>query len=318
MENKQWATEYLLSDGYTLNHQPEDVQITPWSHVSRFATSQGDIYLKHTPPALSLEVVVINILHNQLHAPVPTVIGSNPELHCFLMLDAGIPLREYLKNASDKKMLHRAIPHYTQIQRMAEKNIAVFLQLGVPDWRLDKLPFLYEQFIRNEKFLQAEGITSDELHTLKKLQITFTTLCKHLSDYAITETIDHCDFHDNNILIHAHTRDITIIDWGETVITHPFFSLVSYLHQAMHRYALNETDTLFIEIQNACLENWHSVLQENILLACFHLTKKLWPIYAALGFYRLTLSSNAQTFTINSGRIAGFIKKFIAENSEEK
>ena len=46
----QWGCEYLTSHGYTLkSNLPENVQNTPWSYVVRFATSDGYIYLKHTP-----------------------------------------------------------------------------------------------------------------------------------------------------------------------------------------------------------------------------------------------------------------------------
>lgn len=62
----QWGYEYLLSHGYTLKSEPpENVKITPWSYVVRFATSDGYIYLKHTPNLLELEAVITQILHDQ-------------------------------------------------------------------------------------------------------------------------------------------------------------------------------------------------------------------------------------------------------------
>lgn len=56
----QWASQYLSSHGYTLKSKlPENVLNTPWSDVVRFATSEGYIYLKHTPALLALEAPVI-------------------------------------------------------------------------------------------------------------------------------------------------------------------------------------------------------------------------------------------------------------------
>lgn len=89
-----WGCKYLLSHGYTLkNNLPENVQDTPWSYVVRFATSDGYIYLKRTPELFALEPTIIQILHEQFHASVPIVIAHNAELNCFLMKDAGKPLR---------------------------------------------------------------------------------------------------------------------------------------------------------------------------------------------------------------------------------
>jgi hypothetical protein len=46
----QWGSQCLLSHGYSLkSNLPEVVQNTPWSFVIRFATSDGYVYLKHTP-----------------------------------------------------------------------------------------------------------------------------------------------------------------------------------------------------------------------------------------------------------------------------
>ena len=66
-EMTQWACQTLLSQGYTLKSDlPEEVQCTPWSDVVRFITSEGYIYLKHTPALLALEAGITQVLHDQL------------------------------------------------------------------------------------------------------------------------------------------------------------------------------------------------------------------------------------------------------------
>jgi len=44
------------------------------------------------------------------------------------------------------------------IQRATEQHIESFLALGVPDWRLNKLPKLYDQIIAQTEFLKTEGL----------------------------------------------------------------------------------------------------------------------------------------------------------------
>ena len=75
-----WAKECLLAKGYTVNNPPETIQTTPWSGVTRFSTSDGVIYLKQTPPTLSLEPVIMQLLRDQFHANVPKVIAINKDL----------------------------------------------------------------------------------------------------------------------------------------------------------------------------------------------------------------------------------------------
>src|SRR5258708_4484051 len=139
----QWAINTLTENGYQIyTATPDIIQNTPWSEVSRFKTNQGFIFLKKVPPALSLEPTIINILFKKFHAPVPRVIAENHELNCFLMQDAGIPLHKYLKENFQADILIKIINDYTTLQIMAIDKIELFIDRGVPDWRLEKLPKL--------------------------------------------------------------------------------------------------------------------------------------------------------------------------------
>jgi hypothetical protein len=214
MQIVQWATFILRSHGYSINNPPEIVRTTPWSSVWRFIGANECIYLKQTPPALALEPTIMQILYDKFQANVPLIIAVNKELHCFLMKNSGVTLREVYKNNFDVNLLCRGIQDYIFIQYKTAKYINIFLNLGVPDWRLKKLPLLYLELINEEKLLIKEGITSDELTMLNKLYPQLLYLCELLASYDIPETLDHCDFHDNNILMEDHTKNMIIIDWG--------------------------------------------------------------------------------------------------------
>ncbi len=156
----QWACKYLTSHGYTLkSNLPETVQDSPWSYMIRFVTSNGYIYLKHTPALPGLEATIIKTLHDQFHASVPTVIAHNPELNCFLMKDAGKSLRGILKQKFDEDLFCKAIDQFTSLQVAVADHVDVFLDLGVPDWRLDKFPDLYQQLLSQKDVLIADGLT---------------------------------------------------------------------------------------------------------------------------------------------------------------
>jgi len=82
------------------------------------------------------------------------------------------------------------------------------------------------QLLSQKDVLMADGLTAAEINELEALLPMISSLCEKLSDYAIKQTIVQCDFHDNNILIGEKTKNITLIDLGEIVISHPFFSNV--------------------------------------------------------------------------------------------
>ena len=214
----QWSYKYLSSHGYTLkSNLPENVQNTPWSYVIRFATTDGYIYLKQTPALLALEASIIQILRDQFHASVPKVIAHNAELNCFLMKDAGKSLREILKQKFDETLLCKAIDQFTSLQLAVADRVDIFLDMGVPDWRLDKLPDLYKELLSQKDILIADGLSEIEISELEKLLPKVSNLCKKLSGYSIKQSIVQPDFNDNNTLIDEISQKITIIDLGEIV-----------------------------------------------------------------------------------------------------
>lgn len=294
----KWATDYLASNKYSIKNPPEIVLSTPWSTVIRFTTSIGDIYLKQTPSSifLSLEPQTIRLLSEQFHASVPIVIASNDNLHCFLMKDAGKPLRNTLKTEFKADLLCEAIKQYAAIQRSTEAHIETFLKLGVPDWRLSKLPVLYDQMLNQTDFLKAEGITDEELQKLRDLAPQFAAQCICLSNYGIPETLGYHDFHDNNVLIDPTTKKMTFVDWGETAIIHPFFSLYTCMEQSIKHHGVKKADQTYNKLQDACFENWLGLATKKQLLEVFTLSKQLRPIYCILACYTFMISVDLQAY----------------------
>jgi hypothetical protein len=294
----QWGLSYLATHGYLLkNNFPENVQNTPWSSVVRFATSGGYIYLKATPKLLALEAPIIQILHGQFYAAVPKMIAYNAELNCFLMEDAGERLRGVLKRKFDEALICKAINKFTLLQLSVADRLDIFLEMAVPDWRLDKLPALYAQLLSCKDMLREDGLTETEITQLENSSTMVEKLCMNLSGYNIKQSIVQPDFNDNNILIDHKTQDITIIDLGEITISHPFFSLLNCMQQIKKHYALSEEDDIYLRIKDACLKNYLYFETKNNLLAALRIASILFFVYSALANYRLMLACDKTKFT---------------------
>lgn len=307
----QWGLEYLLSHGYTLkSNEPENVQIRPWSYVIRYETSAGWVYLKQTPKLIALEATITKILRDQFHAPVLEIIASNPELDCFLMKDAGDPLRPILKKHFDENLLYKAVDAFTKMQIAVTNDIDAFLTIGVPDYRMNKLPELYNALISKKDVLIADGLTEKEIDESESLIPIVSDLCKKLSEYAIPETLVQPDFHDNNTLIDTSEK-ITIIDLGEIVISHPFFSLINFLQQIKKHHGLTEQDSRYQSIQDACFKNFSQFESKESTLKAFELSKILLSIYGALASYRLIEACDKTELTSFYG--TGILKKELIE-----
>ena len=296
-EIMQWGFQYLTSHGYTLkNNLPEEVQNTPWSYVVRFITSDGYIYLKHTPELLALEPAVIEVLRKQFHASIPNIIAQNTGLNCFLMKDSGTSLRVILKQKFDEALLCKAIDQFISLQLTVAERVDVFLGMGVPDWRINKFPDLYKELLSQKKVLIADGLTESELNQLEALAPKILNLCQTLSDSAIKPTIVQPDFNDNNTLVDTKSQNITFIDLGEIAISHPFFSLINCLHVIKKHHAI--TDEIYLRIKDAALKNYLKFESKNHIAEAFEIAQILFHVYGALGSFRLMLACDQSKFTV--------------------
>lgn len=288
-----WALNTLENLGYSVqNPTPEVVLQTPWSSVYRFDTDQGHYYLKQVPPKLSLEPRVINLLGEICVESVPLLIANNPQERCFLMQDAGIPLRDqFSQHGFEAELLMTTVHNYSTMQQKSLAHLDFFLTMGVSDWRVIKIPKCYAELIQQEELLIADGLTRAELIQLSQLTSKLNSLCTQLSGHPIPDTFSHSDLHDKNILIHPETKQITLVDLGEVAIAHPFFSLNNILFHAKERYELPENQ--YQLLQEQALQTWLDYAPLDQLLEVMSLIQQCWSIDAALTEYRLITSVDA-------------------------
>ena len=71
------------------------------------------------------------------------------------------------------------------------------------------------------------------------------------------------------MLIDDISQNITIIDLGEIVISHPFFSLINCLQQAKKHHALTDEDDAYLQLMDACLKNYMTFESKKHLLDAF-------------------------------------------------
>lgn len=236
---------------------------TPWSKVLEINTGNEIIYIKQTPEMFSLELKIIQFLEEGFNAPVPQVMAKNDNLNCFLMKNAGIILREVLRQDFIEELLFKTIEQFTLLQIEVADHVNTLLEMGVPDYRLEQIPNLYIHLIQQKDLLIAEGLSETEINWLEEMTATVYKLCKQLAGYSVKQTIVQPDFNDNNTLVDEQKQKITIIDLGEIVISHPFFSLLNFLHQMKKHHGLTEKDGLYLRLKDACFKNYKCCFASN-------------------------------------------------------
>ena len=307
-----WAKNVLNISDDKVFAESKTLLKTPWSSVMAVNTVAGTVYLKHMPEKIALEADIIKHLKNKFNASVPEVITDNKDLNCFLMKDAGISLRSILKRKFDTDLFCKAIEQFIALQRTVADHVDAFIDIGVPDWRLNKIPDLYSQAILQKDLLMADGLSELEVNELEKLHSKITGLCQKLSGYAIKETIVQPDFNDNNTLISDNLQNITIIDLGEISISHPFFSMLNCLYQVRKHYALTEDDHDYLQIKHACLKNYMKYESEKNVADALEIANVLWLVYGLLAHDRLVHAcGQEQLLSFQHGKLSEMLKELI-------
>lgn len=252
---------------------------TPWSNVLEINNGNEIVYLKQTPKDLFLEVKVIELLCNKCDIKtIPRVIAKNEQEHCFLMTKCGdISLRDYFQCKIQIDILKQAIINYKKIQYSTIEYIDDLIKVGVPDWRLDKFPDLYDELVSNTEYLYDNNVTKEQQKQLYNYKSVVRNLCNELSSFGIAETLNHSDFHDNNILYNKTNKTTAIIDLGETAINHPLFSLHACIEAAKNRYHLTQDSSEYKSLQQ-CAFNGFLDDQVNLNRA-IKIINILFPIY---------------------------------------
>jgi hypothetical protein len=125
---------------------------------------------------------------------VTEVVAHDEARAWLLMRDAG----------SEPPAFADALPLYAQLQQGESPYAEEHLAHGVPDLRVEALPALY-----------------DDARTRFELPLPageFERLCGELPP--LPPTVQHDDLHEGNV------TGVRVLDWGDTSISHPFFSLV--------------------------------------------------------------------------------------------
>lgn len=294
-------------DKVKINSEFEPVRLMPWSSVYRASTKDGWIFLKAVSPPFDVELKLLPYLSEQFPEAVPHVIASNPELFCILMLDAGTPLRPIMQKNYQTNLALEALKTYVHIQQNLSEKTETLLKLGVPDWRLNTLSSHFSSLLEKEKFLIGDGLLAAEIEKLRAMHDKVQNLCEKLASFAIPETIEHGDMQDNNILVNTQNK-LVIHDWGDAVITHPFFSLCNFLHSAVNQHDIKQEVPI---LEQAYCDTWSKHDTKEHLKDVLFLTKQLRELKFALSFSRIAECHGMHDLGEYKGTVAYALKAFI-------
>jgi hypothetical protein len=212
-EALSWVDLQLTGAGRPRTGDVDQFHLRPWATVIRVPTAEGDVFFKANTPELRHEAVVALQLARRVPDRVPPLLADDLDRGWMIMEDGGRRLREVVAEERDLSRWDDVVEGAADIALAMEPDVDLLLEAGVPDFRLEVLPDKYAALVEDDAFEQR---FRDAVPRVREM-------AEELASYGVTETLQHDDLHDAQVFVRDGRQ--LILDWGDCVISHPFFTL---------------------------------------------------------------------------------------------
>jgi hypothetical protein len=259
------------------------------SCVLRVETPSQTLFFKASPRSRPGEPAVIRALSPTWSPHLPSIAAADEERCWLLMHDIG----GRQTNSREPAELADAAHLMARIQIDQAADADGWLALGCPDRGLDVMCASLERLLIEipSRLCDAGVIDAAERAEIASLVPRAESMCEKLASFAVPlRSIHHEDFRDGNAMRTAAGM-VVLIDWSDTVVAHPFFTLQRFLWfmrppdgVRRHEIADGGDDACRRAIRDAYLDDFHQFEIRPRLLEAFRISSQLSPIYDALRF----------------------------------
>ena len=216
----------------------------------------GTAWLKQCAPVQAFEPRLSAGLSDRWPGRVADVLAHDEERAWLLLADAGTPLRA---RGNPPEAWLELLPRYAELQRGETAHAGDHLAHGVPDLRLARS----RSATRSSHARPPDrrfGARPARAHAPR-----FVEQCEELAARGVDETIQHDDLHHANV--YEDGAVMRVLDWGDSSVAHPFFSLVVTFRFLEEQNGLDPGDPWFARLRDAYLEPWGPGHEDTFALA---------------------------------------------------
>ena len=203
----------------------------------------------------------------------------------------------------------RCLRSYAQIQIDQSVSVDHWLGRGCPDHRLDRIAAGIDAVLADTEAMQPDAspvsLTAEEISRLRSLAPTLQGLCEELAASRIPYSLEHGDLWTQQIL--TREGQFALIDWSDTTISHPFFSLCYFFgdREALGAELLRcgedgiDAGDLCCRLTAAYLQPWTAFEPLSRLRSLLTLAHRLVGLHLALLYHRHILPGIEQRWEMH-------------------
>ncbi|MHA3702850.1 phosphotransferase [Jatrophihabitans sp. YIM 134969] len=212
-----WADAALARLDRARTGEPEVEADQPWGRVLRLPTADGPVWLKQPAPAMRFELALLRTLGGLTPRLTPEVLMDSPADGLVLLADAGTRFSDAYDDDDLPARFAAVLVEVGRVQRASMPLVDDLAAAGVPDLRVTHALDRFDELVST----LGDGVLSNPASARNALE----RLVGGLNASAVPAAVEHNDLHDGNVLVDADGR-VTVIDWGDSVVTHPFAVLL--------------------------------------------------------------------------------------------
>ena len=284
-----WMSDEMSRIGITATGPAEQLRSSERSSVLKARTDTGHVYFKAVPDMFRYEPALTRALSDRFPGRISAVLAVDADRHWMLMQDCG---ENDLSAYEDVAVWEAALRSYAEIQIEMARQADDLFALGCPDRRLDKLRLGIGPLLSDTPAMLPGtrwGLTNVEIESLRTRESEFEAMCEALSGYGVPHSIEHGDFGYWQIIVDGDRR--CFIDWSDSCVSHPFFSLAFILRElSFGAPKLVESQTL---LRDAYLEVWTEFESMDRLIRAFELSRPLAVLHQAMIYHQTVIPQTA-------------------------
>ncbi len=234
-----WLDEQLAAIGSRRTGEVEQPHLRPWATVLKVPTASGTVWFKACGPATAFEVGLYELIGKVSPEQALSPIATDLTRGWIILPDGGPPLGDLLAGTELADVMETAMAAYGHLQRTLARHVDHLLALGIADMRPAIMPARFEEALQavGER-VRAGGDAADRANYERVLSQGKTVLswCDTLAAAGGQHSLDHNDLHPRNVLVGTadETSRVRFYDWGDSVVAHPFASMLVPLGYMQH------------------------------------------------------------------------------------
>jgi hypothetical protein len=280
IEALAWAVARLQDVGVIATSTPEQLRASERAFVMRIRSHIETFYFRAAPFVFAHEPPLMQWLAQRYPLNVPEVLAVDTGRGWLLQRAAGngaMPLSEQ----REEEAWYRAVRRMAEIQIDSAIETLELRSLGCPARQLDVLARRLPRLCADAAVMmlgQPCGLTRRDIERTSTLAPTLLALCEELASFELPDCLDYGDLRAGNIFSTA--TDPVYLDWSDSSISHPFFSVVSLLDDAV-RLLPSTSRVAQRRLRDSYLAPWYDVASPDRLIRAFDIARRLAPFHRA-------------------------------------